>query len=679
GVYFYYRDADNGYLFRWNADAQAGGARGRKQLVKRWRGKETILAEAPGGYQPGVWYDLAAEVVGQRIRAYIDGQPVLQAADANLCFGQIGLHAAMPASQAAHFDDVRVQSVDAFHDDFSAPVAGRWSVLRGTWEQGPVKGGHARFVSAEQPARCIAGSHRWRDYTVTTAVRLPARLSGDGEVGLLGHYLDETNYALFTWVPARGVARLEVVAAGEQLVAQQAEVARGLPDTPHTLALQWRQDVLEARLDGQPALSAWTPKLPRGRIGLYGALIQHLAFEDVRVAFPLQAEPVLTTHEVFAREHTMQIWAGAARDWDTTSENVDGQPIAVLWHRASFFGDASIELELDEGDKSNSGPRSCHLVLSAKPQQSVNTGYRFALAWPTDGEGKQTYAVDMLRAGKPVASTKLKLARPPHRLRLDRIGQHLIASINDEQVLGFRDPKPLAGTRAAYAFRHLKVAKEDVKVFSDNVHVYTFSRAGSDWRPAAGSWTISNRWECDPRWSFFSGVPKEGKLAGIWNKRACEGDVSIEFAVGPKMESKRGGSRYSYVRDFNVTIAADGKDLNTGYTFLYGGWGNSRTAITRQGKVVAEVSRKIPTGGIHRQWFYVQVEKRGNTLTYSIDGSRVLTFTDPNPLRGSRVAIWTYDCGIMVSRVRVSASRIGAAEAPGTPSGACRTLYDPGN
>jgi hypothetical protein len=141
------------------------------------------------------------------------------------------------------------------------------------------------------------------------------------------------------------------------------------------------------------------------------------------------------------------------------------------------------------------------------------------------------------------------------------------------------------------------------------------------------------------------------------------------------MENKRGGSRYNYVRDFNVTIAADGRDLSSGYSFLFGGWGNKKTAITRQGKIVAQKGRDIPTGGIHRRWFYVKVTKRGNTLTYSIDGEPVLTYTDPQPLDGTRLAIWTYDCGIMVSRVRINASRIGAMEPPGTPPGPCRTIY----
>jgi hypothetical protein len=621
-----------------------------------------------------VWYELEVEVIGQRIRTFIDGHEIFHVADPSLCFGKVGLHAATMSSSAAHFDDVLVQSVRSFHDDFSTEVAGRWSALRGTWEQRKVRGWHARVVSATEPARCIAGSRRWRNYTLATTVRLPAKLSGDGEVGLVGHYLDETNYVLFTWCPARGVARLEALVGGGEVASEKAEVPRGLPDTRHALELVWRQNVVTARLNGQAVVSAWVPKLPRGKVGLYAAMIDRLAFEHARVTFPLPPEPVLTTSEVFTKEHSMQIWAGAARDWDTTSETIDGHALKPVWHRANFFGDATVEVKLKDRSASAAGPKACHLVLSAESHQTVGAGYRFALTWPAAGGGK--FGATLRRGKQAVAERTVALADPPRRLRLDRLGAHVIASVNDEQILGFKDPQPLRGTRAAYATCNLEVPKENVKVFSDTVRVYTFSRASSDWRRAAGTWEISNRWECDPRWSFFSGVPDGSKLAAIWNKYAYEGDVSVEFAIGPKMKRARGGS-YQYARDFNVTIAADGRDLDSGYSFLFGGWGNKRTAITRRGKIVAQTSRTIPTGGIHRRWFYVKVQKRGNTLTYWIDGSRILSHTDPDPLPGKQVALWSWDCGLMVSRVRINAAAIGPKEPPGTPCGPCRTLYSP--
>jgi len=285
------------------------------------------------------------------------------------------------------------------------------------------------------------------------------------------------------------------------------------------------------------------------------------------------------------------------------------------------------------------------------------------------------------------------LASPVHRLRFERLGNYLIASVNDKPILHAKDPHPLVGCRAAFAAQNFPLPsktpatapggvkvysfdRQDVAVFSDTLRIYTFSKAASDWRPAAGTWEISNRWECDPRWSFFSGVPEGEALAAIWNKFGFDGDLSVEFAVGPKMETARGGTAYRYTRDFNVTICADGKDLASGYSFFYGGWDNKETAITRGNTVVARCAAVIPRqSGIHRRWFYLKVEKLGNTLNFYVDGIRVLSYADPTPLPGNRVALWTWGNGIMVSRVRISASAIRPAEPPGIPRGPCRSVY----
>ncbi|MFW6164159.1 MAG: hypothetical protein ACODAJ_15435, partial [Planctomycetota bacterium] len=668
GIFFYYRDPNNYWLFRWT-----GGKAGRRQLVRRWHGEETVLAEEPGGYQRGVWYELEVEVVGPRIRTFIDGRPIFKVTDDRLCFGQIGLYSAVTSPKAAHFDDVLVQSVRGFEDDFSVVAARRWRPLKGSWEQRAQGDGHFCFVSADGPAKAIAGSRRWRDRTTSATLRLPGSLTPQSEAGVVGHYLDETNYAVFAWKPGAGTARLEAQVDGERTALAEVQAPKAPAATRHILDLTSEHGVLTARLDGQALASAWVPGLRRGRVGLYAADVDGLAYDRVQVGFPLPPEPVLTTNEVFRHEHTMQIWAGAAQDWEATSETVGGRAIRPRWHRATFFGDATIEAQLAEAQGGPGRGRSVRLVLSAESTGTVTSGYNFLFTLPP-AEGAAGQAV-LTRGSQVVGEAAVSPDAPIRRLRLRRIGRHLVASVNDEQVLGFKDPEPLEGFRAAYAAMGLTLPKTDVQVFSDNVKVYTFSRAIADWRTGAGTWAVTNRWECDPRWSFFSGVPDDGRLAALWNKYAFEGDVTVEFAIGPKMERARGSS-YRYARDFNVTLCADGKDISSGYSFLFGGWDNARTAILRRDKLLEASSHVIPRGsGIHRRWFYVKAAKRGNTLTLYVDGSRVLTARDPDPLTGSRVAIWSWDCKIMIARVRISASRIGDKEPPVPVTGPCRTIY----
>ncbi|HPD15358.1 MAG TPA: hypothetical protein PLE19_10425 [Planctomycetota bacterium] len=682
GLYFYYRDADNCYLFRWNAARQPDGSAGRRQLLKRWHGEETVLAQAPGGYQPGVWYELETEVTGARIRTFIDGHEVFSVTDGALCFGQVGLHTAVQAPAEAHFDDTLVQSVRGFEDDFSVPALGRWRPLGGSWEPRSEEGRHACVATADAPAKAVAGSSRWRDYTLEAGVRLPQQMVPATEVGVVSRYLDETNYALFAWQPAAGAVRFEATVDGKRVAQEHAIAHKATAGTRHVLSVEWRGAVATAHLDGQPVASAWVPGLPRGAVGLYAAEAQQPRFEAVRVRFPLPPEPVLTTHEIFSRELTMEVWAGAANDWEPVSEALDGVPSEVYWHRADFFGDATMEIDL-KGEAARAAaegkqPRAVRLVLSADSPKTALSGYSFVLTWPDAAKGETAYRALLTRNGAEAAQRTVAFEAPVRRLRFERLGNYIMASVNDEPLLAAKDPQPLPGCRAAFAAHNLPIPRQDVVVFSDTVKVYTFSRASSDWRPAAGTWEISNRWECDPRWSFFSGVPDASSLAAIWNKNAFDGDVSVEFAVGPKMDTSKGGTAYKYTRDFNVTICADGQDLSSGYSFLYGGWDNKETAITRGNTVVARCDSVIPrSSGIHRRWFYLKAEKRGNTLNFFVDGVRVLTYKDPDPLPGNRVGIWTWGNGIMVSRVRISARALGGTEPPGAAYAPCRTLYTP--
>ena len=131
--------------------------------------------------------------------------------------------------------------------------------------------------------------------------------------------------------------------------------------------------------------------------------------------------------------------------------------------------------------------------------------------------------------------------------------------------------------------------------------------------------------------------------------------MTVEFFAGIKMARER-GNRYEYASDMNVTLCGDGDDLNRGYSFLFGGWRNTASAIVRKGKVARHTrSHTIPNrSNIHRRWFHIRAEKRGAELSYYVDGERVLSFTDSDPLPGGQVAIWTYNNGLMISRVRVS-------------------------
>ncbi|MDP6114643.1 MAG: hypothetical protein QGF00_34805 [Planctomycetota bacterium] len=141
--------------------------------------------------------------------------------------------------------------------------------------------------------------------------------------------------------------------------------------------------------------------------------------------------------------------------------------------------------------------------------------------------------------------------------------------------------------------------------------------------------------------------------------------------------NSRKGHGYIYASDINATICADGSDLTSGYSFLFGGKGNSGTQIVRKDEIVAESPERIPRQVLHRRWFAIKIQKRGGHLTLWIDNRKILEYTDPSPLPGRRLALWTYNNGLMVSRVRISSESGRTMELPDADHPqVARSIYD---
>ncbi|MFH1731525.1 MAG: hypothetical protein ABIF82_07730, partial [Planctomycetota bacterium] len=298
----------------------------------------------------------------------------------------------------------------------------------------------------------------------------------------------------------------------------------------------------------------------------------------------------------------------------------------------------------------------CCDVASGGSFCEVRSGYELEVR--SSGRGGSG-AATLRRNGREVASGELEGLLSICRVALKNVADHVVAEINDEAVLAFKDKAPLGGWWTGYAVSDVQVKPEDVDVFCGNTVSYSFVRAAADWRTAGGEWLVTNRWQCDPRWSFFGGESLRG-VAAIWHKSELKGDLSVEFAAGIRHQ-QRGGGNYRHASDMNVVICGNGTDLVSGYGFLFGGWDNTKTAITRNGKIVAEIELTIP-GSIHRRWFYFKVVKRGGNLKYYIDDELVLEYTDPNPLPDGQIALWTWKNGLMVARVRIAADGIGPKE-----------------
>jgi hypothetical protein len=392
-------------------------------------------------------------------------------------------------------------------------------------------------------------------------------------------------------------------------------------------------------------------------------------------------------------------WSSWQGDWAQKKVGYGAGAKTIRWHRARFSGDVTLLVEVAKVLS-----KEYELALSvAKSGTRANNGYILRLVSPAPaellapkgkGNGKEVpskgalrggAALVLTREGQTVAQSLVPVSGRVWTLALRKAGPFLIGYVNSRQVLTFADKNPLTGQKVAWYSKGVTVEEDGFRVYSPAVLNYPFSKAPSDWRVAAGLWEVTNRWQCDPRWSFFSGrslshqerlmtsaeqaLPADKKLqAVLWNKRCYGDNVVIEFFAGIKMLRRR-GARYDYARDINCTLSADGRDVSSGYSFLFGGFDNDHSAILRKGKEVKRTSsgemNRIPRrSNIHHRWFYVRAERKGAKLHFTVDGGRVvdLEYTDPDPLPGGRAAIWTWDCGIMISRVRVSGAPSRAFE-----------------
>ena len=133
GLVFRYHTNRHYYLF-----ALEGGNRARLALhlpiepsfrVPGWK----ELASSEFHYETNRYYTLKVEVVGSRIRAFVDGAPVLEAADAELAKGKAGVTAGGPA----RFEDFHVSASDAAADGIARRVLAREAELARLRDENP--------------------------------------------------------------------------------------------------------------------------------------------------------------------------------------------------------------------------------------------------------------------------------------------------------------------------------------------------------------------------------------------------------------------------------------------------------------------------------------------------------------------------------------------------------------
>lgn len=271
--------------------------------------------------------------------------------------------------------------------------------------------------------------------------------------------------------------------------------------------------------------------------------------------------------------------------------------------------------------------------------------------------------VDAIEANSPAARAGVKVG-------------DVIRIVEDKQISDVESLRAAVGARKPGENVKFSVLRrpqdasglewEGVRVSTPRMLDYSFTSAPVDWHSTKGVWQVAERWTCSPQWSFFGG--KNDANPTLWSRFAATGDWTLEAYLATPMDLARG--ERSPV-DLNVTVGGDGKDLASGYSFLFGAKNRTVNQIRRGDAVAWEKPFELPAGAgdTHQDWFYVRLERRqtpaGVRFRYSVNGRNIGEYTDPKPLENKgHFAFWTVNGGISMARMRLWHSGVTAGEAP---------------
>jgi len=606
-----------------------GVREGKLQWVLAPGGGETVLAERSGGFEPNQWYALRASVSDGFLSGQIDdGEPLAAKCDA-LGQGAFGLSVrAAPEALAARFDDAELRAAEEVREDFTTPVIGKWTDLQGAWVTDRER--HCRRPLRDGESLTAAGGADWTDYRVEADVTWPRGEDAQAGLGVCWDPATRQGYSVRLTAAGTGVA-VELVCSdggGETTLAHLPEVLLPVPlPEASRLFLSRSEGRLTGGLVNGPTLTAVHAGRDRGQCALL-ANDRRVSFEAVTVSFVREAPPELVVAEQFTQEALMSGWATRAGEWRKAADR--------HWdYRLPFFGDGTLWWTL---------PR--HAGESRGEALTLTFGKDdFVLRPQPGGDG---WSVASFCGKPPERPTAIPAGDV---LKLTRSGS-VMALSRGAAPLCWRETEPGGAALSLTAAGDAEPDFSGFLVASTDWLDDTFSRAPVNWRVQRGVWDTMQRWTCGPSWSFFGGTHPVSPV--IWSKHSFDGDLVLELFAGTQMEQVEGDITPT---DLNVTICGDGRDLGSGYSFVYAGMRQKANRLYRRDKLLAETEYKRPSRvSAHTGWFRVRVEKLGRELSLTVNDDLVLRATDDEPLPGGRIAFWSYLASPILARARVAAA-----------------------
>lgn len=630
GIVAWYQDERNFVLLRWGQEGQ-----GRLELILCQRGRWQVLDARPQGYIPRQWYRLTLRVCGSLLLGEVDGLPLLSAYGEGLGLGKIGLYA--QDAEGTLFDDVEVEPWEVWGSlqsetplDLWTPFPpSAWTVREDAWQ------------AMGKEGALVTGTSLWPSGRLRVKVALPEKASPPPAVGLVWAWQGPQDYWLYRCTPEAQEV-LQVQGGKARLVAR---TSGGYLPTARRLSLEVfsRDGLATVKVQGR---SSWTVVAPTerfGPLGLWFSGSPGLRLEEWQVDFPEERRPRVRLTEQFTKEETMEGWASGKGAWEAPSP-ANGQ---MWWHKTAFFGNPTLRIPWR-------GMEGKGWIALATQRGQPQSGWLLEVRLQGDPlrvQGRLFWGRRVVASGEVEA---------------DPSSAELVLLRRDDLVAAFMGPRPLLSWRGEGApstpFIGLAISGAEpdlqrIEAYSDHLLDETFSTAPVNWYATKGRWEVTDRWICYPGWAWFGGSEDLNPI--LWSKDFFRGNLVLEFYAALKMDLRE-PPHYRHPSDINATLFGDGFDLGSGYSFLYNGWNNTRSAILRGASELASTIEgrfRRAWGGnfaFHRHWFYLRLERWGERLRFFVDDALLAEAHDPQPLEAGAIALWTYRNGLLLSRVRVA-------------------------
>jgi len=582
-----------------------------------------------------------------RIDVLIDGRKVFSENAVIDMAGRIG----QGVSGGATVSDLILQPVSdlRFSDDFTrvGDEMATWEMLEGDWENTALASegfletfsANAFSLRAEGRPRALARSGEWFWDAYNAAVSV--RPTTAAVVGICAHVRDPSNLLVFRWTKgddATPDARQLVLAQDGKYEVLASAPGGFRPEQWYRLGIRVSGNEATAYVDGFPCLDVSTDALTNGPVGILAS--EGEAFFDDMTLAPADeaAVPLVALPEQFVNDPIMQkMGVSTARSAWT------GPVGGAFWHIGAFFDDVHIELPID-----TIGANPAAVCLRAAGRTTAS-GYQVVLLWSTD-----YLSFDVLKAGTSIQ--RFGAPCPADGLvEVDLAGDTISFFVDGERIHSYTDPEPLFAGGDLGLIVPSQQALSQTVVTSTHQRDCTFTTAPTEWIVTKGNWGTDVRWPCDRRWAFFGGKDDENPC--IWSKESYTGDVVVEAYGAIRMDIPYCPG-YTHPSDLCLTLCGNGRDLNSGYSFIFAGFNNTRSCIMKGDQVVVEkpglvFEQPVNTNlAFQRAWFRLRAEKMGSTVRFFVNGQLVGQFDDPEPLAGGQAAVWSYRNGPIVARVR---------------------------